>query len=147
MNIEPIDQNDLIELASLQKELIDEEADLEKMLILLPIILKDSNYYLLGARKEGRLVGSLAGIVCHDLFGKCIPFMVVENVIVAKEVQRQGVGTRLMDSVETIARDRGCRHIMLVSAAERTKAKDFYHRLGYDSDHYSGFKKILKNTR
>ncbi len=96
MDIRPIVESDLPKLALLQKELIDEEGNIKKMLELLPTIQKDGNYYLLGARKEGHLIGSLVGIVCHDLFGKCIPFMVVENVIVAQEMRRQGIGTKLM---------------------------------------------------
>ena len=143
MDIRPIVESDLPELALLQKELIDEEGNIEKMLELLPTIQKDGNYYLLCARKEGHLIGSLVGIVCHDLFGKCIPFMVVENVIVAQEMRRQGIGTKLMEEIEIIARDRGCRYIMLVSAKERIKAMDFYHHLGYNSVHYRSFKKVL----
>lgn len=82
MNYTPISESDLRELASLQKELMDEESDIERMLQLFPVIQKDDNYYLLGARSVGRLVASLAGIVCLDLFGKCIPFMIVEKTIV-----------------------------------------------------------------
>jgi GNAT superfamily N-acetyltransferase len=143
MDIKPISESDLRELASLQKELIDEECNLDRMQGLFPTIQKDGNYYLLGVRSEGRLVASLAGIVCHDLFGKCIPYMIVENVIVAKDMRQQGIGTRLMKEIERIAMKRGCRYIMLVSAAKRRKARDFYHRLGYDSANYRGFKKFL----
>lgn len=144
MDIKPISESDLRELASLQKELIDEDSDIERMIELFPIIQKDGNYYLLGARSEGRLVASLAGIVCHDLFGKCIPYMIVENVIVSKDMRQQGIGTRLMMEIERVALERGCRYIMLVSSAKRKKARDFYHRLGYDSANYRGFKKLLR---
>jgi GNAT superfamily N-acetyltransferase len=143
MDIKPISESDLHELASLQKELIDEESDIERMIELFPTIQKDGNYYLLGAQSEGRLVASLAGIVCHDLFGKCIPYMIVENVIVSKDMRQQGIGTRLMMEIERIALERGCRYIMLVSSAKRKNARDFYHRLGYDSANYRGFKKLL----
>lgn len=143
MEIKPVSESDLFELASLQKELIDEECDLARMQELFPTIQKDNNYYLLGIRSEGRLVASLAGIVCYDLFGKCIPYMIVENVIVARNMRQQGIGTRLMQEIERIAKERGCRYIMLVSAAKRTRARDFYHRLGYDSANYRGFKKYL----
>ncbi len=144
MKIGPIQESELADLASLQKELINEEPNLNKMHQLFPIILQDPNYYLLGARKEGHLVGSLIAIVCHDLFGECIPYMIVENVIVAEETRKQGIGTRLMEKSEAIASERGCRYIMIVSAAERTKATAFYHGLGYNSENYRGFKKFLK---
>jgi hypothetical protein len=31
------------------------------------------------------------GIVCDELFGKCLPFMVVENVAILKLYHQQGV--------------------------------------------------------
>jgi GNAT superfamily N-acetyltransferase len=144
MVIKPISENDLSELISLQKELIEEEGDIERMLKLFQTIQNDDNYYLLGAQSEGRLVASLAGIVCHDLFGKCMPYMIVENVIVAKDMRQKGIGTSLLMEIERIAQERGCRYIMLVSSAKRKKARDFYHRLGYDSANYRGFKKLLR---
>ena len=144
MEITPLSENDLRELALLQQELIDEESDLGQMRELFATIQKDPNYYLLGARSEGRLVASLVGIVCHDLFGRCQPYMVVENVIVATNMRRQGIGAKLMNEIERIAQERGCRYIMLVSSAKRRKARDFYHGLGYDSGSYRGFKKFLE---
>ena len=45
--------------------------------------LKDRpDYVFLGAKTDGRLVGSVLGIVCEELYGQCVPFMVVEDVIV-----------------------------------------------------------------
>jgi ribosomal protein S18 acetylase RimI-like enzyme len=88
-------------------------------------------------------VGSLTGIVCHDLIGRCIPFMVIENVIVSKKSRRQGVGKRLMQEIEKIARASECRYIMLVSAVTREQAPVFYHSLGYAFAPYRGLKKIL----
>jgi ribosomal protein S18 acetylase RimI-like enzyme len=123
--------------------LLDEENDLDRMRALFALILKDQNYHLLGAKKEGQLVGSLVGIVCHDLIGKCLPFMVVENVIVTKTMRHRGVGRMLMTAVEKVAQARGCRYIMLVSAITREQAPAFYQSLGYESAPYRGYKKIL----
>jgi GNAT superfamily N-acetyltransferase len=143
MKIRPISLDDLPELIALQGELIDEDGDISKMNELLPVLLRDGNYHLIGAYRSGRLIGSLVGIVCHDLFGKCVPFMVVENVVVTKSARNTGVGTILMKNIESIAMNKNCRFIMLISAAERTNAKNFYQALGYDSDPYRGYKKIL----
>jgi ribosomal protein S18 acetylase RimI-like enzyme len=144
MDIAPISENDLSQLAGLQTELINEESNIHRMRELLPVILKDNNYCLLGAEKEGRLVGSLVGIVCHDLVWKCVPFMVVENVIVTKELREQGIGRMLIEEIERIAKARDCRYIMLVSSAKRRKALGFYRALGYDSAQYRAFKKFLE---
>lgn len=141
--IAPLTVDDLPQLMALQAELINEVGDLDRMRELFARICKDSNYSLLGAKKQGHLVGSLAGIVCHDLFGKCLPFMVIENVIVTSALRHQGIGRKLMMEVERIARTRGCRYLMLVSSITREQAPAFYHSLGYESAPYRGFKKTL----
>ncbi len=143
MKIALLTENDLPQLITLQAELLDEASDLDRMQTIFALILKDRNYHLLGAKKEGQLVGSLVGIVCHDLIGKCLPFMVVENVIVTKTVRHQGVGRMLMQAVEKIALAQGCRCIILVSAITRKQAPAFYQSLGYESAPYRGYKKIL----
>lgn len=143
VKISPLTENDLPQLMALQMELINESGNLNRMRELFALIAQDSNYSLLGAKQDGRLVGSLAGIVCHDLFGKCLPFMVVENVIVTQSLRHQGIGRMLMLAVEQIAHARGCRYIMLVSAVTREHAPVFYQSLGYESAPYRGYKKTL----
>lgn len=141
--IAPLTADDLPKLIALQAELINEAGDLNRMRELFALVSKDSNYSLLGAKKQGRLVGSLVGIVCHDLFGKCLPFMVIENVIVTEALRHRGIGRMLMMEVERIARAQGCRYLMLVSSIAREQAPAFYHSLGYESAPYRGFKKTL----
>lgn len=141
--VAPLTVDDLPQLMALQAELINEAGDLNRMRELFALLCKDSNYSLLGVKKQGCLVGSLAGIVCHDLFGKCLPFMVIENVIVTTAFRHQGIGRMLMIEVERIARMRGCRYLMLVSSITREQAPAFYHSLGYESAPYRGFKKTL----
>lgn len=143
MDITPLRESDLPQLIALQAELIDEKGDLDKMRALFDLLRANPQYHLLGAKQDGQLVGSLTGIVCHDLIGRCIPFMVIENVIVSKKSRRQGVGKRLMQEIEKIARASECRYIMLVSAVTREQAPAFYHSLGYAFAPYRGFKKIL----
>ena len=143
MDIAPLTENDLPQLMTLQAQLINEASDLDRMHELFAVIHKDSNYHLLGAKKDGNLVGSLVGIVCHDLFGKCIPFMVVENVIVSRALRHQGIGRMLMLEIEKVAQARGCRYIMLVSSITREHAPAFYLSLGYESAPYRGYKKTL----
>ncbi len=41
--------------------------------------IKDNpNYIILCARKDEKVVGSVMGVVCYELFGQCLPFMVVK---------------------------------------------------------------------
>ena len=52
IDIALLTQQDLHELAILQRELIDEEADIIRMRALLPMILQDRNYHLLRASED-----------------------------------------------------------------------------------------------
>lgn len=88
VEIGPIREDELVRLASLQKELIEEKHNLNKMCKLFQAISLDTNYHLLGVRNEGHLIGSLVAIACHDLFGKSL-HMIIENVIAAKDAQKK----------------------------------------------------------
>jgi GNAT superfamily N-acetyltransferase len=103
----------------------------------------DTDYILLGVREEGRLVGSVMGILCRELYGHCRPFMVVEDVIVDQAHRRRGVGSKLMEAVEQEALRLDCSYIMLVADANRTDALGFYEHLGYHPDRYRACKKYL----
>jgi ribosomal protein S18 acetylase RimI-like enzyme len=110
---------------------------------LLPVILKDDNYFLLAARVEDRIAGSLVGIICHDLFGECLPYMIVENVIVTRNLCGQGIGKALMTNIEEIAKIRGCRYITLISSRNKMESWKFYSSIGYISDNFKVFKKYF----
>jgi GNAT superfamily N-acetyltransferase len=62
----------------------------------------------------------------------------VEEVAVAAEFRRHGLGARLMVEFERRARERGSRFIALAT----TRAHAFYEAIGYD-DHASYFRKLL----
>ena len=101
------------------------------------------DYIVLGARWKGILVGSLMGIICHDLVGECRPFMVLENVIVPQRYRRRDIGKKLMQEIEKVARRRKCYYMMFVSKGQRKEAPRFYESLGYRLDAVKGFKKYL----
>jgi ribosomal protein S18 acetylase RimI-like enzyme len=87
------------------------------------------------------LVGFAMGIICEDLYGKCKPFMVIEDLIVDKNQRRSGIGSALMRELEKCAIDNDCCQILLVTEADRTEAHRFYRSLGYEFESYKGCKK------
>jgi GNAT superfamily N-acetyltransferase len=143
VRIQPIKIDELNELAKLYRELAGKKTDIRKLKQSFEWMQSTPDYIVLGARSEGRLRGSLMGIVCHDLVGECRPFMVVENVIVSRGQRRRGVGRRLMRAIERIARRRHCYYILFVSKKRRKEAPRFYEALGYRLDVVQGFKKYL----
>ncbi len=143
ISIEPIKLQDLKELARLHQRLAHKRSDLRKMKQNFGWMRSHPDYVVLGAKSDGKLVGSLMGILCHDLVGQCRRFMVVENVIVSRSYRRQGIGRRLMRAIERIGRKRNCYYIMFVSNSRRRDAHRFYESLGYRLDVVQGFKKYL----
>ena len=135
--------DDLESLAQLYEELIDERTDLSKMKENFKLMEVNPNYVVLIAKEDNSVVGSVMGIICLDLVGKCRPFMVIENVVVKSAYRGRGIGARLMEKIEEIGRKRKYYYTMFVSGGHRKKAHQFYKAVGYDLDLVQGFKKYL----
>jgi len=144
MKVRKITELDLPELAGLYTELMHEEIRPEMLADNFTHYQSLPEYLILGIDYEGELVGSILGIICHDLMGA---FMVVENVIVGSKFRRHGLGRLLMEAVEEIAWERGCYYIMLVSGEQRREAHQLYGTLGYQIDPVRGFRKKLDLKR
>ncbi|MDH3981435.1 MAG: GNAT family N-acetyltransferase [Kiritimatiellaceae bacterium] len=143
MSITDLTEDDLPALASLYKGFWGEESSVDKMKSTFAKLKNNPDYTFLTARLDEQIVGSVMGIVCYELYGECKPFMVVENMIIDKNVRRQGVGSQLIVSIEEKAKERGCCHIILVTETNRYDACPFYESLGFDPDKNKGFKKKL----
>jgi ribosomal protein S18 acetylase RimI-like enzyme len=135
---------DLPALAALYRAFRGEESSLPRMRSVFRRLESDPSYIFLAARETGRLVGTLLGIVCEELYGDCRPFVVVEDLIVDPDRRRRGVGASLIAEIEQLARHRGCSYIMFVTDSDRAEARSFYQSQGYVSGAYAGFKKYLE---
>lgn len=117
--------------------------DFKSMVQTYNLIKDNPNYYILCALIDNKIIGSVMGIVCYELFGKCLPFMVVENVAVIKIHRRQGIAMELMKNLEKCAVENNCTTILFVSSVHRTGAHKLYELLGYGSDKVNGYRKRL----
>jgi len=144
MEIIDIQKTDLKDLGLLYEELIDKKTNFDKMLENYENIVNNEQYFLIGAKADNKLLGSLMGIKCYDLVGECVPFMVIENVIVSESHRGLGVGKKLFERIEEIATDNNCSYIFFVSSEYRDGAHKFYESIGYTKDKVRGFKKFLK---
>ena len=142
MLIRKIKASDLQDLHELYMELCG-EGNLEQMKNTFVKVDKNEDYYLIGAEVDGKIVGTLMGIVCHDLAGKYKAFMTIENVIVLDAYRGKGIAKKLFEYIQEIACERKCRYIYLVSGNNREVAHQMYDKLGYKSDKVTGFKKFL----
>jgi GNAT superfamily N-acetyltransferase len=71
---------------------------------------------------DGELVAGLSGWT----WGTCAG---IAMVWVREDVRRSGLGARMLEAAESVARDRGCRQVLVSSFT--FQAPDFYARHGY----------------
>ena len=69
----------------------------------------------------------------------------IESVYVRDDARGRGVGTRMLEFAEQLARQRGCYRLQLTSRNVREDAHRFYRRLGY-AQTSQGFKKPLDGS-
>lgn len=100
---------------------------------ILTAIVDDPARRLTVATVGGEVVGSVDLVVVPNITYHGRPWAVVENVIVAEEHRRTGVGARLMTAVLDEARAAGCYKVLLHSGKQRTWAHSFYRSLGFEA--------------
>ena len=144
MRIRDLVLDDMESLSELYYQFWQERSDVQKMKASFQAMQDDKSYILLAAEGEGRLVGSVMGIVCRELYGDCSPFLVLENMIVDQEHRNRGIGKLLFRELEHRARQQGCSQIILVTEANRTDAQRFYESVGFHPTANRGYKKKLE---
>jgi ribosomal protein S18 acetylase RimI-like enzyme len=85
--------------------------------------------------------GEAVGIaVCFQGFSTfhARPLMNVHDLAVHPDYRGRGVGRRLLEEVERIARERGCCRITLEAYHINPRARELYRRLGFAGDDVAG---------
>ncbi len=80
---------------------------------------------------SGRVVGSYALLVMHNLAHRGTPSAIAEDVVVLPDCQGQGIGRRMMAHAVEQARQAGCYKLALSSNRKRHAAHAFYESLGF----------------
>ena len=147
IEIRDIGIDDIESLAQLYRnfwnENYTENFDVQKMKSKFTEIQTNPAYILLGAVEGDGIAGSVMGIVCEDLYGKCKPLLLLENMVVDSSYRKMGIGTKLYDELEKRAKEKGCRQIILVTEADREVACKFYESVGFHPTANKGYKKRI----
>lgn len=142
MVIRELKKADLPALAGLYRQFWNEQSDIGKMEAAFDRITAAETHILLCAEENGRLTGSVMGVVCAELYGDCRPFLVIENMIVDGDSRRGGVGKALLAALERRAKARNCTQMILVTEKDRLDAGAFYEAYGFQKN-TTGYKKKL----
>ncbi|MBU6327244.1 MAG: GNAT family N-acetyltransferase [Verrucomicrobia bacterium] len=92
------------------------------------IVADHSNYQIIGAFVEDRLVG-LSGVWRGTKIW-CGDFMEVDNLVVHPDFRGRGVATGLMKQIEVMAKEENCNIIVLDSYTNNHSSHRLYHRQG-----------------
>ena len=95
------------------------------------------DYTLYVAEQGDEVVGTFALLVMDNLGHLGAPSAIVEDVMVAPERHRNGIGADMMRFAVERARHKGCYKLVLSSNARRERAHAFYERLGFARHGYS----------
>jgi ribosomal protein S18 acetylase RimI-like enzyme len=95
---------------------------------------------LLGARLDGRIVGTLS-LVCFPLLTGMRAW--IEDVVVEPEARGHGVATALIEEALRRAERLGCRTVDLTSRPSRVEANRLYEKLGFERRETNVYRKKL----
>ena len=95
------------------------------------------HYKLYVAELDGRIIGTYALLIMHNLGHLGAPSAIAEDVVVDAACQGQGAGRAMMRHALVEARAARCYKLALSSNAKRARAHEFYERLGFERHGYS----------
>ena len=91
----------------------------------------EGGQWALVAERDGQVLGTATVMVRHML-SRDAPSGRVTTVVVSEAARSQGIGGALLARAEEICREAGCGALEVTSAAQRTRAHEFYLRLGFE---------------
>jgi len=141
--IEPVKYEDLQGLKALYNDAFGGKTSYEKMVETFYKTERDPNHIVLVAKSDDKVVGSVLGVICHELIGNCTPFMVLEDISVLSTYRRKGIAKKLMTRIEELAKLNDCNMILFVSSIHREEAHKLYESMGYGTDKVKGYRKRL----
>ena len=95
------------------------------------------DYTLYVAEKARHIVGTFALLIMDNIGHLGTPSAIVENVVVAPEMQSGGIGRAMMKFACEQSTKKGCYKIVLSSSTRRERAHAFYESLGFTRHGYS----------
>ncbi|HEX2946118.1 MAG TPA: GNAT family N-acetyltransferase [Clostridia bacterium] len=103
---------------------------------------KYPDYSIYVAELDGKLAGTFALAVMDNIGHMGAPSGLVEDVAVASDLQRNGIGKRMMEEAIRICKAKGCYKVMLSSNMKREGAHRFYESIGFKKHGYSFYTEV-----
>lgn len=89
-------------------------------------MIERNDYKMVGAFADGKMIGVSGFWISCMLY--CGRYLQVSNLVVDRDNRKGGVGKKLLDYLEKIARDEDCKKVVLDSYTENKKSHSLYFR-------------------
>jgi ribosomal protein S18 acetylase RimI-like enzyme len=99
----------------------------------------DAHNRLIVAERDGAVIGTMQLTLIPSLTLRGGRILQIENVRVESSLRSGGIGRQMIEWAIEQGREAGCALVQLSSNNERTRAHEFYRRLGFAQSH-TGFK-------
>jgi GNAT superfamily N-acetyltransferase len=107
----------------------------------------EATEYLLGAASADAPAGGVVQLRYRWAVWRDSYDCLLEDLFVAPEARRGGLGRALVAETIERARARGCRRIELDTAEANTAARALYESMGFDNDAYEGGRSLFLRRR
>lgn len=94
----------------------------------------NQDYKFVSAVIGGKLVGFCSVVVNHDIVEEQRSILMLWNLRVHPDYRDRGIGSSIMKFIEEYGKSINALLIFLSCDYDNTKAKNFYHKLGYRDD-------------
>jgi ribosomal protein S18 acetylase RimI-like enzyme len=144
ITIRKLTDADIDSLAELYKLFWNDDQNINKMKLRFDELKNNQKYIFLCAAIDDRVIGTIMGIICEELYVDCKPFLVMEDLVVHNDFRNMKIGTLLLTELEKIGKENECSQIIFITESNRKETISFYEKLGFNSKTHIGFKKKLK---
>ena len=128
--IRPLTGSDLADASALLA-LLNPETPADLVADRLDAILADHPHYqLIGAFAAGILVGVAGAWIATKIW--CGRYLEIDNLVVRPDQRSGGIGSRLIQHLESVAREWDCKVVVLDSYTANHPSHRLYHRLGFE---------------
>ena len=123
------DINQFMELILLFKEVFEMEDFKHPPLSYLKELLDKDHFMVFVAESEGKVVGGLTSYILLQYYSQH-PLAYIFDLAVKKELQRAGIGKKLMAKIQLYCKDRGVEEVFVQADEGDANALDFYRTTG-----------------
>ena len=135
ISIRHADKNDIPAILGLLYELgrpkPEKDVDVDKYRKKIEKYIADTNMAILVAKIGNVGIVGMASVILLDRLNQQTLEMYIPEIIVSEKYQNMGIGTKMMDSCQDMARKKKCHRIRLESGNRRKMSHKFYKNKGF----------------